>query len=238
MKLKIILITIITIYLSSCRPMYRTLLGVDSTPKWIYSNKELKKEERKMKVQGDFLFELDTTKYSDTILSIYKSNVSDFKSTFPEDTNGLKMIRKVANDDVQAVQFRLFDKKGDEIFKLVNCYIEILPIDWNYEKCLETFPPKTKNKQLNTHQFNLELILKSLKQDITLSQLPKTNYYAVIFWNSFMIRPSKKLIAQLDNYYGLNHPEVTYIYINNHNAQIWSHTTSEQKNMITNHPKF
>ena len=67
--------------------------------------------------------------------------------TLTERRNGLKMIRKVANDDVQAVQFRLFDKKGDEIFKLVNCYIEILPIDWNYEKCLETFPPKTKNKQ-------------------------------------------------------------------------------------------
>lgn len=47
-----------------------------------------------------------------------------------------------------------------------------------------------------------------------------------------MIRPSKKLIEQIEESFGLQHPEVTYLYVNNHNATIWNLAEAEQREYL------
>ena len=217
---------------SSCGIAYRTLLGIDTTPNWLLTEKDYKKAEKKIGVKGDFMFEMDTVAYHDTVRSLTNKLLQDYKQLHPDDAAGLRLINNVTNTDLQPVQLRLFDKSGNEIFKIANCYVDPLPIDWNYRNCFNSFPLKIKDKELNTHHFDIHLILNSLTEKVEFNTLPKTKYYAVIMWNRFMVRPSKKLIEQIEESFGLNHPDVTYLYINNHNASIWNLAEAEQREYI------
>jgi hypothetical protein len=65
---------------------------------------------------------------------------------------------------------------------------------------------------------------------VKFSDLPNSDYYVVVFWNSFFLKPSKKLIKTVNKYID-SHPEVKIepLYVNNHNAELWSNMDSVQK---------
>lgn len=227
----IILIGVVLIF-SSCGIAYRTFFGIDTTPNWLLTEKDYKKAEKKIGIQGNFMFEMDTVAYHDTVRALKNQLLQNHEELNPNDSLGLKLIHAVSSVDLQPVQLRLFDKSGNEIFKIANCYLDVLPIDWNIQNCFSSFPPKVEDIVLNTHHFDIHLILHSLTEKIDFNALPKSNYYAVIMWNKFMIRPSKKLIEQIEESFGLQHPEVTYLYVNNHNATIWNLAEAEQREYL------
>ena len=211
---------------------------MDTSPQW-QDSEDLEKVIRKRNLQNEFNLVLDTASYTNAI----KNTLKDTLYKLASDTSILgqrlkSKAEKVANDDLQPVQVRLFDSQGVESFKLVNCYID-KPIqsEWNIRGCFDSFPLHSNDIIQNTHTYDLELLLsytKTLKgKAVKLSDLPKADYYLVVFWNSFMIRPSKKLLATVKQYIAANpDKDIKPIYINNHNQQVWMLLDAAQHRMI------
>ncbi len=177
--------------LSSCA----LLLGVDKHPDW-QSNEEAIKQAEKRGIHAEYNLMLDTIKYNKELISLYKTISEQIKG----DSSSYKLQKEVIKDDSQPVQFRLFDAKGNEVFKIVNCYVE-KPIlaDWNVNGCLDTFPPYINIESLNIHNFNLDFLLNCTqnldgKDQLKLQTLPKADYYGVIVWNDMYRKYSNKLI--------------------------------------------
>ena len=81
--------------------------------------------------------------------------------------------------------------------------------------------------------FFLNNITKLNGDSVGIIDLPKSDYYMVVLWNYFYIKPSRKLIKTVKKYIKSNPEEsITPIYINNHNAQIWSMLDSAQRILI------
>lgn len=224
--------------LSSCSLLYRGLLGVDTTPQW-QDEKDLYKALEKRNLTNKFNLVLDTASYCNTIKDALKDTLSNLASDTSIMGKRLKYkAQKVANDDLQPVQVRLFDSEGLESFKLVNCYVDPpIPMDWNVDNCFDSFPLYSADIIQNTHTYNLPFLLSHTRnldgKAVQLSDLPKSEYYLVVMWNSFMIRPSKKLLETVNEYLAAN-PEknIKPIYINNHNQQIWNQLNAEQRKLI------
>lgn len=229
------------VLLSSCSLLYRGLLGVDTTPEWMDSS-ELKKAIKKRELTEDLVLILDTASYTKEI----KKTRFTILEKLGEDTSITNKrlqykATKVANDDLQPAQVRLFTSQGTEIYKLVNCYID-QPIrsNWNVDNAFDSFPLYTADIVQNTHNYTLPFLLSHTTQlseeKVKLADLPKSDYYLAVFWNSFTIRPSKKLITIVKEYIE-SHPEVTItpIYINNHNQQIWSQLDAAQRQIVWQH---
>jgi hypothetical protein len=219
--------------LGSCKLAYRTLLGVDSTPAW-YSNADIEKKAKKYNIPESQLYALDTASYQQHVVEDYKQKVKHLLTQEPIDSAQVKLLNTVLNNDLQSTQIRYFDAQGKPTFKLVNCYIDPpIPMNWNVEGSFDQFPPQNPIPELQVNQ-PLSFLLPHFKtmngDQISFSQLPAADYYAVIYWNSFMIRPSKKLLKTIHKYH-LKHPDkkVHVLYVNNQNASIWSSTTAEQK---------
>jgi len=156
-----------------------------------------------------------------------------------QDSSEFIKLKKAFKDDTQPVQFRLFDNKGTEIFKLVNCYVDPpIPMNWNVDGCFDTFPPKIAVQSLNVHNYGLDFLLShsSLldQRKMTLNQLPKANYYGVIIWNEFFRRPSRRLIKTVRKYIQESEESIVLIYINNQNAYLWAVMDSENKEKVKN----
>tara|TARA_B110000967_G_scaffold82022_1_gene84750 strand:+ start:347 stop:1102 length:756 start_codon:yes stop_codon:yes gene_type:complete len=236
---KFLVLMFVSAFLSSCSLLYRGILGVDTTPEW-YNNEDLTKAISKRKLTNDIVLILDTASYrNDVVDDLYEvldslkldTNAVDYK------INVRKAI-KLANDDLQSTQIRLFTSGGNEIFKLVNCYIDPpIPMNWNVAGCFDAFPPTIAEENLNVHNFDLAYILNNSTKlngdSITLYNLPKSDYYMLVTWNSFMIKPSKKAIKVVKKYIKENlNQSITPIYINNHNAQMWGMMDSTQRSLI------
>ena len=240
MRKLILSVIIVLLLLSSCRVAYRVILGIDSTPS-SRTNKDILKDSKRFKMDPALVFVLDTVSYRNAVLKTYNETIKELKKdTTSIDSVLVKHTYGVVKDDLQPTQFRLFKSDKTEVFKLVNCYIDPpIPMSWNVEKCFDNFPPIISIKSLNTHNFDLDFYLShitNLKGDsVVFTDLPKSDYYILVFWNSFFVKPSKKLIKTVRKYIKA-HPEVniTPIYINNQNAEIWPHANSEQKTLISN----
>jgi hypothetical protein len=228
------LLFIIIISTSSCNLAYRTLLGIDTSPSW-KTDKDIEKDFRKKNIAEANRFVLDTASYDKTVKADLRKTVTELKKdTANYDTVYVKKLLKIANDDLQAVQIRYFTKTGEPIFKLVNCYIDPpIPMTWNVENSFDVFPPKNDIPLL---QYNQPISyffphIKTLKgESVSFSNLPAADYYAIVYWNDFMKRPSKKLIKKLKRYNKKHDNQTThFLFVNNHNASIWSHTNDVQK---------
>lgn len=234
----IIPVVVVLLSLSSCSLAYRGLLGVDTTPQW-QDSKDLQKVIKKRNLQDEFNLVLDTASYTNRIKNVLQDTVDNLASDTSIMGKRLKYkAQKVANDDLQPVQVRLFDHRGLESFKLVNCYVDPpIPMDWNVDNCFDSFPLFSNDLIQNTHTYDLQFLLSTTKtpdgKSIELSDLPKGDYYMIVMWNSFMIRPSKKLLKTVEEYIAANpYRNIKPIYINNHNAQLWMQLDAKQRKMI------
>ena len=208
------------------------LLGIDTSPEW-KTDEQILRQAQKYDIPGEYNLILDTATYKKELKSIYKEVFQKTEIT-NSDSSNYKNLKKALNDDLQPAQFRLFDQNGLETFKLVNCYLDPpIPINWNVDNCFDAFPPVTSYEILNIHNFDLDFLLSHSKyanQDILkYDELPKADYYAVILWNDFFKRPSKRLIKTVREYIESSEKDIVLIYINNHNQMLWSVMDAESK---------
>lgn len=219
-----LIIILVVLVVSGCGLTYRVLLGVDSTPNW-NTKKVMVRRAKKLNIPEEFNLVLDTAIYYQGIKEIYAKLQDSLKSS-PKDSLDYFLSREAFKDDTQPVHFRLFDKGGKEVFKIVNCYIDpVIPMNWNVKGCFNQFPPKIDIINLNAHYFDLNFLLgvssKLTGDKITFSDLPKADYYAVILWNDILKRPSKKLIQLIQEYTSKQSESIQLIYINNQNSYLW-----------------
>lgn len=222
---------------TSCNVFYNTVVGIDTSPKWL-TNKTLIKEFNKQQIPLQNRYVLDTSSYHNAILKNYNDIVLTMDSSKNEDSIVKKNLYKVTKDDTQPVQVRYFDSDYNQIFKIVNCYIDNpLAIDWNVNNCFDVYPPRINIDDLNNDKkklpFFIEHIYTVSNEKVVIEDLPKSDYYVLVFWNSFFRKPSKKLIKTIKKFENDNKIKNTYIlYVNNQNAEIWSHIDKEQKSKL------
>lgn len=239
MMLRILPFFLLCVLLSSCSLIYRGVLGIDTTPQWMDSTaviKALKKRE----LTNDINLILDTASFTNAVKIDFNEELDLFNESenTKSDSMAMKLRSNVANDDLQPTQIRMFSSDGKEVFKIVNCYIDPpIPMDWNIKGCFNQFPPFIDEKDLNTQQYDLGFFLSHSRQldssTYLLSELPKSDYYLVVLWNSFMVKPSKKAIETVKEYL-VRHSEklIIPIYINNHNSSVWSLMDEEQRERV------
>lgn len=221
--------------ISSCGLTYKVLLGVDVSPEW-NTEKQIVKQAKRYSIPAAYNLRLDTASYKRELKVIYSEAYKGLESN-QEDSIHLAILKKARNDDMQPVQFRLFDQSGVEVFKLVNCYIDPpIPINWNVDGCFDSFPPKTSIEALNIHMFSLEFLLAHAtlmqQQQIAFNDLPEADYYGVIFWNDYFKRPSRRLIKTVREYIDKTDKSIALLYINNHNQVLWSMFDAETKEKV------
>jgi hypothetical protein len=97
---------------------------------------------------------------------------------------------------------------------------------WNVAGSFDHFPPANDIAQLNDFLLPIDFFLPHLqplsRASGSLQALPKADYYAILLWNDFMIRPSRKLLKSMSDYQK-QHPDkkIHFLYVNNHNANLW-----------------
>lgn len=230
---KIFALLIILLFIS-CKPLAaKLILGVDTSPEW-KSKKSILEDFDKYQIPAENSFILDTVVFSKSTVKKVYENIEVMKANgVIVDSIIYKKIQKSTNDNLQPVQVRYFDQNGSPIFKLVNCYLEnIYKMDWNFDKSFDNYPPKTHDELLNFGNENLDFFLPMFHKldgsKITMATLPKRKYYAVILWNDFYRKPSKKLIKLIQEV-EKNNTETFVFFVNNHNAEIYDLIPDEMK---------
>lgn len=213
-----------------CKLAYRTLLGVDTSPGWMLK-KEIIKNSNKLKIPTKRNLFLDTATFYNNLKAVYEEA---FKELNQADSIGLDFLKLAAKDDAQPVQFRLFTNSGNEIFKIVNCYVDPpIPMNWNIDGAFDTFPPKIDFPSLNTHFLDLDFFLKLAAnadgKRLSLNDFKNVDYVGMVFWNDFMIRPSRKLIKLVRQKVVDWDASIELVFVNNHNAVLWQLANGEEK---------
>ncbi|MBW7867528.1 MAG: hypothetical protein H3C31_04290 [Brumimicrobium sp.] len=212
------------------------LLGVDKKPKW-YSDNQIIDQSKKHQIQSEYSVTLDTIRYKAKLRELYAEIFQQLRNS-NVDSSEYKKQKGIFKDDSQPVQFRLFDTKGNEVFKIVNCYVDKpITADWNVNGCFDSFPPYINEPNLNIHNYNLEFLLACTNplndsKPLTREMLPSADYYGVIIWNDVYHKYSKNLIKIVQKRISSVNKSVVLIYVNNHNAAIWSLTDTETKQKI------
>jgi hypothetical protein len=238
---KVLIYISLVLLIFGCGLAYKVILGVDNTPSW-KSDREIVKQAKKHKIPSEFNLVLDTSLYFDGLKNIYASLLKELNFIEGDSSEYFK-LKTARKDDSQPVQFRLINKNGSEIFKIVNCYIDPpIPMNWNINGCFNSFPPKIEIQSLNSHNIDLNFILSNStridNRKITIEELPQADYYAVVFWNDFYARPSRKLIKTVRKYIKDQSQSIQLIYINNQNAYLWQIMDSENKEKIKGSPRL
>lgn len=231
---ELLIITLVIVF-SSCGLMYRVLLGVDTSPSWQLEDGIIL-QAKKYNIPEQYNLVLDTSAYYAGLNELYNTLFQELEIEEKDSTEYLK-LKNVFKDDSQPVQFRLFDKSGAEIFKMVNCYVDPpIPMNWNVDGCFDSFPPKTTIESLNSHNFDLNFVLSKAstlsEKKLQLSDLPQSDYYGVIMWNGFFKRPSKNLIKTVRNKIKDSNESVLLLFINNQNAYLWQVMDDESKSKV------
>ncbi len=227
---------LIVLTMSSCNQLvYKVLLGVNNKPTWKQED-EINKKATEYNIPNKHSFVLDTATFYNGLDSIYKPLFAKLKTD--KDTLKLEKSQQVRHDDFQPVQFLLFEKSGKPIFKIVNCYADIFPINWNIDNCLDTFSPKTEIESLNIYNYNLDFVLKNIytfqHKKVRKEMLPKADFYGVLFWNNFMYKPSEKLINTVQKKVKEWNKSIVLLYVNNHNAFLWNSMSGTDKQKVKN----
>lgn len=221
----------------SCTTIKTTILGIDASPEWL-DDKEMEREFYKRKIPKANRYVLDTASYNKSLLKYLAMELKQMQLINSKDSVYKVKLKNIVKDDSQPVQVRYFDSNHNQIFKVVNCYVENpITMDWNINNCFGVFPPKIDIEDLNNDHKKLNFFLEHIYtmdgKRSSLGTLPKADYYVIVFWNSFFKRPSRKLIRTIKNYNNKHKDKSTYVmYVNNQNAEIWSHVDSAQKRKI------
>ncbi len=220
---------------SSCSVSYRLLLGVDTTPGW-RTNSQIEKDFKRYRISQDVVYVLDTASYTASVRARVQPIADSLMALgLSKESDTVLRAFKPFKDDMQPVQLRYFAANGQPITKMVNCYLDPpIPMRWNVDGLFNQFPPAHNIAMLNNHQQPLEYFLPHVKdlqgQSVTLPIQPETEYVALVMFNRYMIRPSRKLIKSLKEYHQ-QHPQakVQVFYIHNHNSQLWMMYSPDQQ---------
>lgn len=220
---------------TSCSIPYRVILGINPSPEWTLEE-EIVELANKYEIPAEYSWTLDTVTYFANLRELYSKEAKEIQ-IIDDDSTELFLLKEVLKDDTQPVQFRLFDKNGTEIFKLVNCYVEPpIPMNWNVEGCFDVFPPVIDEESLGYHYFDLDFLLSASSpingEKLTLSELPEAEYYGVVLWNDYFVKPSRKLIKTVTEYIEDSGESVQLIFINNQHACIWQIIDSADKERV------
>jgi hypothetical protein len=222
----------ILLLLGSCKPLAaKMILGVDITPEW-KKNNEIEKDFAKYEIPPSNQFVLDTAVFKKNMMAEFYKTVEKLRLTGIDSTLKHKLEKSV-NDNLQPVQVRYFDSLGLPIFKLVNCYVDNpYKMDWNVDKAFANYPPSIASEVLNYDNrelvFFLPMLLRLNGEKVAFSDLPKKKYYAIIFWNDFFKRPSRKLIKLIQEIEN-NNKDTFVFYVNNHNSEIYDLIPAESR---------
>lgn len=233
-NLHISILVLILLMTTSCKVAYRVLLGIDSKPNFV-TDQQIDRKAKRYGVPKENLFTLDPAMFGDSIVTIRNRKIDELEQI---DSISITRLNKNAKNDAQPVQLRYFNSKGEPIFKMVNCYVDPpIPMKWNVQGSLDEFPPAPIDELKDDIDYNLAFFLPLITNrdgnKITTDSLPEAAFYAVVFWNSFFIRPSKKLIRQIRRYdrkkgEGKTH----FIFVNNHNAHLFNYISDEDKKKV------
>jgi hypothetical protein len=230
--MKIFFYLVVLFIFNSCKPLAtKLILGIDSTPEWD-NNSEINSDFEKYKIPISNRFVLDTAVFrKNTTVEFYKT-VEKMRLTGIDSILKHKLEKSV-NDNLQPVQVRYFDSLGLPIFKLVNCYVDNpYKMDWNVDQSFANYPPSIGNEVLNFDNRDLLFFIPMLRklngEKVTMADIPKRKYYAIIFWNDFFKRPSRKLIQLIQKVEKENNESFVF-YVNNHNSEIYDLIPDESR---------
>lgn len=221
---------------TSCSVAYRTLLGIDIHPNWV-SSKQINKKAKRYGIPENQIYVLKEGDYIDSVISKSsleaKAKFAKIETLSKEDSLILGKIENQMNNDIQPVQIRFFNASGTPIFKLVNCYFTpIFPMNVNVEECFNQFPPKKINALKDQKDFNLEFFtsfIEPLSEQANMAT-DGFDYIGLVFWNSYMIKPSRKAVKELLTYAEkYNDKKVKMFFVNNHNAYLWLLASEEAR---------
>jgi hypothetical protein len=229
-----VLLMIFSILVLSCKPLAaKLLLGVDTTPEW-KSNQEVIEDFSEYDIPVKNRFVLDTAVYAAAVeAKVYEDIEVMQNDEIVIDSAMVYKLESSLNDNLQPVQVRYFTKEGKPVFKLVNCYLDgILKIDWNYEGAFDSYPPATDDEMLNFANHDLDFFLPMLRtingDRVQMKDLPVSDHYAIIFWNDYFKKPSRKLIKQIQEIEE-DRSDTFVLFVNNHNAEFYEMITEESK---------
>jgi hypothetical protein len=220
---------------SGCSVSYRLLLGVDTSPQW-RSHSQIEKDFKRYRIKQDAVYVLDTASYTASVRARVQPIADSLMALgLSKESDTVLRAFKPFKDDMQPVQLRYFAANGQPITKMVNCYLHPpIPMRWNVDGLFNQFPPAHNIAMLNNHQQPLAYFLPHVKdlqgQSVSLPIQPETEYVALVMFNRYMIRPSRKLIKSLKDYHQ-QHPQakVQVFFIHNHNSQLWMMYSPEQQ---------
>lgn len=221
--------------ITGCRLAYKAVFGVSTKYKW-QTEKDFSKQVQKYELSSEHNLVMDTVAYFNGLREIYSKKFKALNVS-PEDSSAFFKLKKISSDDTQATQFRLFDKEGAEVFKLVNCYIEPpIPVSWNVDSCFDKYPPTINHERAIFHYFDLNFLLSVSStpdhKKLQLKDLPESDYYGVVFWNNYYQKPSRKLIESAKAYAADPDHSIHLIFMSNHNAFLWEIVDADTREEI------
>lgn len=238
--MKQITLLLIVILLSGCKLAYRTLLGVDMTPS-LYHADDINELFEKRNVPDSQAYVMKLNSYFEALQYRSQKQVDQLEIdgiVSREDTLMIEKIKENLKYDTNPVQVRYFEKSGKPIFKMVGCKVEPpISMNWNVEGCFDVFPPQPIPEMKEDYKDSLQFFLTHIESvngdPVSMDALPQADFYAVVFWNTVLIRSSRTLINQI-RAYDQSFPEQNtfFLFVNNHRALYWSGANEEQQQQI------
>lgn len=185
--------------LTSCKQMFLGLYGM-RMPKEV-NEKNILKAGKKYHIPPEDNYQLDST-YTTWL--------------FSQDTSRFKHQIK---NHYQPLQALYYNRNGILESFQINCYAGGFPnLKWNRNQIFETFPPKQQAPLDSLFTLDTHLkFLRPLSGTIRKSPL-KTDYFAVVHWNRFMGRQTRRLIRCVQKNEKLTtSQQLKVIYVNNDN---------------------
>jgi len=229
---RLFILLFISLFLSSCTLIGKAIFKIDVRPNWKTIEK-IETDILKQAIPLNQAYILDTASYYNSVYTTYNNRINNTDDSLLT----LKYTMNKKND-LQPIQIRFFDTKGAPIFKMINCFIEFKKeYPWNVDNCFNTFPPSEIEELKQDINENLQYFLPHIKDlngnALNLKNLPKSDYYAIVFWNEIMYGPKNDLFTQLYEYQSkFPDKQVKYIFVNNHNAVIWQLLSNKQKQKL------
>lgn len=198
--------------LTSCA----SIMGVRNNATWL-DNEVLKSQFATYQIPAKNQFLLNDTSYTAAIKkTVFNSNKLDSQEVV--------LKKAIAKDNLQPLQIRYFDNNGNQIFRLVNCYVPPSS-NWNVDGCFDVFPPSLRHQKDNQLEHKLDFFLNHITDldgnKLSKADLPASNYYALVFWNDIFYKMSYSMIQTINQYNQLHSKKGIFtFYVNNHNSTI------------------